>query len=126
MSWTECCQDSLRKGRGAAWFVAVAGSLLLVGGLVWWILARTQPAGVDTARATLRYNNLAEIRAAEHAAVTTADVLDKAKGIYRIPVTNAVELFLRLWQDPAAGRADLLARIEKATAKPPEKPSEYE
>jgi hypothetical protein len=122
----DCCRDYVVRGRTAAWFFGVAGSLLLVGGLAWWVFQRTQPPGVDTARATLRYGNLAEIRAAEHKTLTTAEAVDKGKGIYRIPVTNAVELFLQLWQDPAAGRADLLARVEKATAKPPEKPSEYE
>ena len=110
----------------AAWFAGIAGTFLLVGGLAWWVFQRTQPPGVDTARATLRFNNLAEIRAAEHTALTTAAVLDKDKGIYRIPITNAVELALRLWKDPTAGRADLLARVARATAKPPEKPSEYE
>lgn len=114
------------KAVTAAWFVGIAGSFLLVGGLAWWVFQRTQPPGVDTARATLRYNNLAEIRAAEHATLTTAAVIDKDKGIYRIPLTNAVELALRLWKDPAAARADLLERVAKATAKPPEKPSEYE
>jgi len=94
------------SGRTAAWFFGVAGSLLLVGGLAWWVFQRTQPPGIDTARATLRYNNLAEIRAAEHKVLTLAEAVDKGKGIYRIPVTNAVELFLQLWQDPAAGRAD--------------------
>ena len=121
----DCC-GGLDKARTAAWFVGIAGTFLLVGGLAWWVVQRTQPPGVDTARATLRFNHLAEIRAAEHTALTTAAVLDKDKGIYRIPITNAVELALRLWKDPAAGRADLLARLAKATAKPPEKKSEYE
>jgi hypothetical protein len=114
------------KAVTAAWFVGIAGTFLLVGGLAWWVFQRTQPPGVDTARATLRYNNLAEIRGAEHTVLTTAAVIDKDKGIYRIPVTNAVELALRLWKDPLAGRANLLERVAKATAKPPEKPSEYE
>lgn len=123
--WDRCCPgwDAARAG---AWFVGAAGTMLLVGGLAWWIFHRTQPPGVDTARATLRYSNLVEIRSAAHAALTTAEPIDKVKGIYRIPITNAMELMLRLWQDPAAGRTDLLARIERATAKPPEKPSEYE
>jgi hypothetical protein len=120
-----CC-GGLDQAKTAAWFVGIAGTFLLVGGLAWWVFQRTQPPGVDTARATLRYNNLAEIRAAEHAALTTAAVIDRDKGIYRVPITNAVELLLRLWKDPAAGRADLLERVAKATAKPPEKPSEYE
>jgi hypothetical protein len=114
------------RARLTAWFLGVAGTFLLVGGLTWWVIQRTQPPGVDTVRAALRYQNLAELRAADHATLTTAGIIDANKGLYRIPLTNAVELFLRLWQDPAAGRADLLARVEKATAKPPEVPSEYE
>ncbi len=114
------------KAVAAAWFVGIAGAFLLVGGLAWWVFHRTQPPGVDTARAELRYKNLAELRAADHTTLTTAAALDKDKGIYRIPITNAVGLMMQLWKDPAAGRADLLERVAKATAKPPEKPSEYE
>lgn len=125
--WERCCgQRTWDAAKAGAWFVGAAGTLLLVGGLAWWVFQRTRPPGVDTARATLRYSNLAEIRAAAHTALTTAEPIDKAKGIYRIPITNAMELLLRLWQDPAAGRADLLSRVDKATAKPPETPSEYE
>lgn len=124
--WERCCAGAWDAAKAGAWFVGTAGTLLLVGGLAWWVYHRTQPPGVDAARAALRYSNLAEIRAAAHKALTTAEPLDKAKGIYRIPITNAMELMLRLWQDPAAGRADLLTRLEKATAKPPEQPSEYE
>lgn len=123
--WT-MCSCKLDKAVASAWFVGTAGAFLLVGGLAWWIFLRTQPPGVDTARAELRFKNLAELRAADHTALTTAAVLDKDKGIYRIPITNAVELMMQLWKDPAAGRADLLERVAKATAKPPEKPSEYE
>jgi hypothetical protein len=122
----ECCCKGVDSAKAMAWFAALAGALLLVGGLAWWVLQRTQPAGVDLARAELRAKNLAEIRAADHLALTTADVLDKTKGIYRIPITNAVELLLVLWQDPTAGRSNLLQRAAKATAKAPEKPSEYE
>ena len=40
-----------------------------------------------------------------------------------------MELTLQEWKDPVAGRSNLIARVEKATApapKPPEKPSIYE
>lgn len=120
-----CCQG-MDRARVTAWFLGIAGTFLLVGGLTWWVIQRTQAPGVDTVRAALRYQNLAELRAADHATLTTAGIIDANKGIYRIPITNAVAMFLHLWQDPAAGRADLLARVEKATAKPPEVPSEYE
>ncbi len=125
MKLWNCCAG-MDKTKLAAWFIGAAGTFLLVGGLAWWIFQRTQPAGVDTARVKLRFQYLAEVQAEAHKFQTTAEVLDKTKGIYRIPITNAVELMLRLWQVPAAGRSNLLTRIDKATAKPPEKPNEYE
>ncbi len=126
MSWWSRCCHGWDTARAGAWLVGILGAFLLVGGLAWWVYQRTRPPGVDTARAALRYNNLAEIRAAAHIALTTAEPIDKARGIYRIPITNAMELLLQLWQDPAAGRANLLERVDKATAPLPEQPSEYE
>ncbi len=125
MKLRDCC-GGRDQAKLAAWLIGAAGTFLLVGGLAWWILQRTQPPGVDLARAQLRFQYLAEVQGEAHKYQTTAEVLDKAKGIYRIPITNAVDLLLRLWQDPAAGRSNLLSRIDQATAKPPEKPNEYE
>lgn len=126
MKFWQCCCGCGDSAKTGAWFVGAVGTLLLVGGLAWWVFQRTRPPGVDTARAALRYSNLAEIRATAHTTLTTADLVDKTRGVYRIPISNAMDLMLRLWQDPAAGRADLLSRVDKATAKLPEKPSEYE
>jgi hypothetical protein len=104
----------------------VAGTFLIVGWLAWLVAERTRPAGVDQVRAELRRKNLTELRAENQAALTSYAWIDPAKGIVRLPVKRAVELSLELWQDPAAGRSNLLGRIDKAIAKPPEKPSEYE
>jgi len=55
--------------------------------------------------------------------------LDQSKGIVRLPISEAMKLALRDWQNPAAGRSNLIARVEKATALPPktpEKPSQFE
>lgn len=112
--------------RLAAWILAIAGTMLIVGWLAWLVAARTRPPGVDQVRAELRRKNLAEMRAENHLATTTYDWVDKAKGIVRLPTARALELTLQFWQDPAAGRSNLLARLDKATAKPPEKPNQYE
>ena len=114
------------NARLAAWCVGVAGTLLIVGWLSWLVAERTRPAGIDQARAEQRRKALAELRAENQAALTTYGWIDPAKGIVRLPVQRAVEMSLQLWQDPAAGRTNLLGRLAKATAKPPEKPNEYE
>lgn len=108
------------------WLVGLGGAFLIVGGLAWFVIQRTAPPGVDVARAELRRKNLSELQALNARALTTYEVLDKNKGLYRIPIRQAMAMTVDLWRDPAAGRADLLARIDKATAKPPEKPNEYE
>ena len=119
-------RHTLDNARLAAWGLGVAGTLLIVGWLAWMVAARTRPAGVDQVRAELRRKNLAELRADNHLALSTYGWIDPTKGIVRLPVQRAVELSLQLWQDPAAARTNLLGRLDKATAKPPEKPSEYE
>jgi hypothetical protein len=110
----------------AAWVVGGAGTLLIVGWLAWMVAVRTQAPGLDQARIELRRKNLAELRAENHAALTTYGWVDPVKGLVRLPVTRAMELTLELWKDPAAGRSNLLTRLDKATAKPPEKPNVYE
>jgi hypothetical protein len=47
----------------------------------------------------------------------------------RLPINEAMKLALREWQNPAAARSNLIARVEKATAVPPAapaKPSPFE
>jgi hypothetical protein len=110
----------------AAWVAGGVGTLLLVGWLSWMVALRTKAPGLDQARIELRRKNLAELRAENQAALTTYGWVDPSKGLVRLPVARAMELTLELWKDPAAGRSNLLGRLEKSTAKPPEKPSEYE
>ncbi len=117
---------TLDRAKLTAWLLGLGGAFLIVGGLAWYVIQRTAPAGVDVVRADLRRKNLTELRAINERAAVTYEQLDKTKGLWRIPIKDAMAMTVKLWQDPAAGRADLLARVEKATAKPPEKPSEYE
>jgi hypothetical protein len=112
--------------RSTAWFISIAGSFLILGGLAWLLIVRTAPAGVDEVRAAERRQALVEVRGADEQALTTAAVLDAGKGLYRIPIDHAVTLMLSKWQDPAAGRADLLTRLEASTAQPPPPVNPYE
>ncbi len=121
---SSCCRGN--KATIAAYFVGITGALLIVGALAWLVIQKSRPAGVDQARVTLRTKNLAEMRALDKAAVETYGWVDQTKGLVRLPVDRATEMTIALWQNPSAGRSNLLERLEKATAKPPEKPNQYE
>jgi hypothetical protein len=91
----------------------------------------TRPAPPTEDRAQLRRKNLKELRAANAEVLNTQNYVwqDQAKGVVRMPIARAMELSLKLWQDKAGARSNLIARVEKATAVPPkapEKPSQYE
>jgi hypothetical protein len=89
----------------------------------------TQPAPLGADRAQERIKNLTELRAADYEAANNYAWKDQSKGLVRLPVDRAMELTLQEWQNPAAARSDLIARMEKATApapKAPEQPSEFE
>lgn len=113
----------------AALAVAIIGTFLIVAVLVLAMRRQTQPPPVDQARIAERSKALVELRAAEAEALNTPAWIDQTKGLVRLPVTNAMDLVLRAWQNPEAARSNLIARVEKATAAPPkapEKPSEFE
>ena len=117
------------KNRLAVYAFAILGSFLIFGALVWvmWRYAQPVPLGED--RVAVRRKALAELRAAEAEALNNYGWQDQAKGIVRLPITEALKLAEREWQQPAAARSNLIARVEKATAlppKPPEKPNPYD
>jgi hypothetical protein len=120
-----------------AYAIAVVGAFLIVAGLVWVMISYTRPAPLGAARAAERKKALVELRAANVETLTSYGILDPAKGTVRLPVIDketggpgrAMQLALQLWQNPAAARSNLIARVEKATApapKAPEKPSQFE
>ena len=84
---------------------------------------------IDADRADARSKALAQIRATEEKSLSTAAVIDASRGIVRLPIETAMQLATQAWKNPAAARADLNARAEKAAAelpKAPEKPSAFE
>jgi hypothetical protein len=112
-----------------AYVTGVLGSFLIVAALVWAMRHYTQPPPLGEDRVTLRKKALAELRAAEAEELNTCSWLDQGKGIVRLPIAEAKKLALRDWQNPAAARSNLIARVEKATALPPkapEKPNPFE
>ncbi len=116
--------------RAWTYALAVVGACLIFLALVLVTRNYTQPApAVDAARKAERAKALAELRAAEAEALNHVAWIDQPKGLVRLPITEAMKLAEREWQNPAQARSNLIARVEKATAlppKPPEAPSPFE
>ena len=114
------------------YFVAIAGTFLIVACLVYAMYRYTQPPPLGSTRAAERRKALVEITAANTEALNNYGWVDQGKGIVRMPVSNAVQLTIKEWQNPAAARSNLIARAEKVAEqpppppKPPEKPNPYE
>ncbi len=123
MSWRTDQSDRAGITREFALAAALlAGVALLVG----WLVQRNQPPSLDAARAEVRRGTLATLRAGNEQARATYALIDPPRGTWRLPVGRATELALQFSQNPAAGRSNLLSRLERATAPPPEKPNPYE
>lgn len=84
---------------------------------------------IDADRAALRSKALADIHATETTSLSTAGWVDQDRGIVRLPIATAMQLSERAAQNPAAARADLMARAAKAAVPLPKtapKPSAFE
>lgn len=119
-----CC--GCEKSRVAAYVVGVGGTFLIMAALAWLVIDKTRPPGLDQEHVALRRKNLTEMRALDKDGLASYGSIDPAHGIVRLPIEQAMDLTLTLWQNPAAGRSNLLSRIDKATAKLPDKPNPYE
>ena len=116
----------LTQGRLTGVFLAALGTFLIVAGLVWVMDYYTRPAPLNQGRAAERKKALVEITAESNRALHEADVIDKDKGIVRLPIGTAMDLIVKEYANPAAAKSNLVARMEKATAKPPPPPNIYE
>jgi hypothetical protein len=78
---------------------------------------------IDADRAAVRAKALAEIRAAENQALNHPGWIDENRGLMRLPIDVAMHITEREWQNPAAARSNLIARVEKAAAPAPPAPA---
>jgi hypothetical protein len=121
--------ENQSMGRNLSVTAAVVVVCLIFAGLVWKMQQYTTPPPLNAVRAAERAKALADLRAEEATALNNVGWVDQAKGVVRLPIADAVKLAEQQWQNPAKARADLIARVEKATALPPkapEKPSQFE
>ena len=122
MNGSPCCQKT-------ASFIGILGAFLVVGVLVYAMKQYTRPAPLNQARITERKQALSEIRADAAKGLSTYEVTDAGKGIVRLKIERAMELTIDEYKNPAAARAGLAGRAEKAAAVPPkapEAPSKFE
>lgn len=111
------------------YIIAILGTFLIVGLLVWAMKQQNAPPALNEARKAERAKALAEVRATEAQLLTQPAWIDKDKKVVRLPIQTAMQIVIQKWQDPKAARAELGERVAKATAMPPPapaKPSEFE
>ena len=112
-------QDSVHKTGAGIYALCILGTFLIMAFLVSLMHSSTAPAALNEARSQERLKNLTDFRAANEPLLTEYQWQDQSKGLVRIPVNRAMELFLQEWQDPAAGHSNWMARAAKAFAPPP-------
>ena len=83
----------------------------------------THPPAIDADRAAARAKALAGLRTAESNALNHAAWIDQNRGLVRLPISVAMQITENEWQNPAAARSNLIARVEKATAPAPAAPA---
>jgi hypothetical protein len=81
------------------------------------------PPAIDADRAADRAKALAGLRTAESSALNHAAWIDQNRGLVRLPISVAMQITENEWQNPAAARSNLIARVEKATAPAPAAPA---
>lgn len=119
--------DRINRGSGAAAGFLIVSVVFVV--LALGVKLTLDVPTIDDDRGEQRSKALAEIRATEETALNTPAVIDAQRGIVRLPIDTAMQLAAQAWKNPAAARADLNARAEKAAAelpKAPAKPNPFE
>ena len=93
---------AVNSASGAAIAFAIGSLLFLVLTLVVKFSIST-PA-IDADRATVRYQALADMRAAEETTLNTPAWIDQDRQIVRLPVSVALHLAAQAWQNPAQAK----------------------
>src|ERR1035437_1939992 len=119
--------ENTNRASGAA--VGFGHAIILFLALAIVVKYFVRVPAIDADRAADRSKALAEIRTAEEKSLNSLGWADQSRGIVRLPIETAMSQAAQAWQNPAAARADLNARAEKAAAVAPvapAKPSAFE
>ena len=101
-------------------------TFLLMTFLVKEMVRITQPVPVGAERSAARAKDNAEIRAGGADALKSWGYADQPRGIVRLPIEDAMKITVQGYQNPAAFRADVLARVDKANVPPPKPVNPFE
>lgn len=122
------------KGRGSSGgvflrFLLAVGLFCAVAALLWLTWESARPPSIGAERAKLRKANLEEAQSAEAEILTGYGVVNAGKGIYRVPIDQAIQRMIQEWKQPEKARQMMAKRVDLAVAPPPpspELPSEFE
>lgn len=106
--------------------IGIGGTFLIMVLLVGIMFYFTRPAELNQNRGEERRKNLADLQTATRDQAENYAWIDESKGMVRLPVSQAMQLLLDKWSDPVVARSNLLDRVNKATAKPPEAPNPFD
>ena len=96
-----------------AYLIGGIGAMCVVGGLVVYMQGLFRPAPVGSARGLERSKIWSEMKIQNQDALNNYAAVKPELGIYRLPASQAMELWARLNQEGnAAGRAKLIQRLE--------------
>jgi hypothetical protein len=112
----------MNKPRIAFYFIAIAGTFLLVAWLVSFMRKSAEPPPLGANRAEERRRARAESSMAAVEVLNNYGWADQGKGIVRMPISNAMVLTVREWQNPAAARSNLVALAERSAVAAPVAP----
>ncbi len=108
-------------------FLSAVGLFCAMAGLLRLTWESARPPSIGAERANLREANLSEVRSAEAEILTSYGVVNAGKGIYRVPIDQAIHRMIQEWKQPEKARQTMAERVDLATAPPPpEIPSEFE
>lgn len=110
------------RASGAA--IAFIGAIVLFATLAVGAKLMIRVPAVDADRKDVIGKALGEMRANEEKTLNTMVLLDRQHGIVQLPIETAMKIAAEKWSGPGAARADLAARVDKATA--PIKPVSFE
>jgi hypothetical protein len=126
---TSISNNQNKRGFAFVYFVAIMATFFIMAFLIWVTKEYTQPKSITANRAKERAENLVTVKEAVAPVLNEYGWQDQEKGFVRVPIKRAMELTVQEWQNPTEARAELISRMEKATAlppPPPEEPSAFE
>ena len=117
----ETNQQTSNGATAAALGFIIAGFIVAL--LILAMKYSLHPPAVDADAAAARVKALAELRVAESNALNSPGWVDRNRGLVRLPIAVAMQITENEWQNPAAARSNLIARVEQATAPAPAAPA---